>query len=104
MDDQWSMGVKTGVQQLVSLDDVPEQAGNRVGQNYNSTFTILSNGSWNASVPVGRVAVLDSQFSFCHESWDMAQAIELDQPGGALIISGAGGTGWRVTKHHPIRR
>jgi hypothetical protein len=37
MDDQWNMWVKTGVQKLVSLDDVTEQAGNRVGQ----TTTLL---------------------------------------------------------------
>jgi hypothetical protein len=85
MDDQWNIWVKVGVRKLVSLDDMTEQVGNRVGQNYNSTFTSPSIGTWNPYVPVRRVAVLDNQFSFCHKLWDMARDNELDQTGGDLI-------------------
>jgi hypothetical protein len=86
MDDQWNIWVRIGVRKLVLLDDMTEQAGNRVGQNYNSTFTSPSIVTWNPYVPVRRgVAVLDNQFSFCHELWDMARDNELDQTGGDLI-------------------
>jgi hypothetical protein len=85
MDDKWNTWVKMGVCTMVSFDDMTEQASNRVKQNYNSTCTSPSNGACHPSVPVRRVAVLDNQFSFCQESWDMARDNELDQTGGDLM-------------------
>jgi hypothetical protein len=79
------MWVKMGVRKMVSADDMPAPTSHRGEQIYNSTFTSPLNGAWNPSIPVGRAAVLDSQFSLCQESWDMEADNELDQTGGDLI-------------------
>jgi hypothetical protein len=85
MDAEWNMWVKMGVRKMVSADDMPAPTSHRGRQNYNSVFASQSNDAWSPSSPIGRASVLDSQFSLCEDSWDIATDDAFNQTGGDLI-------------------